>query len=146
MFSRLLKEHKILALDTAPFIYHFEENDRYLPATSFLFQGLQQNKIHAVTTVISLSEILVRPFQSESYNIAEDYKIVLNNFPNLTIVGINQNIAFLAAELRAKYSIKLPDALQIAGGLLNNATLFITNDKSLKKIKTIKIALLDELI
>ena len=44
-----------------------------------------------------------------------------------------------SAKLRAQYGIKTPDAIQLAIGIENNGSLFITNDKALKKIKEIKV-------
>ncbi|MEW6607058.1 MAG: PIN domain-containing protein [bacterium] len=48
-------------------------------------------------------------------------------------------IAEKAAELRAQYGITTPDAIQFAIGIENNGTLFVTNDKNLKKIKEIEV-------
>jgi len=52
-------------------------------------------------------------------------------------------IAEKAAELRANYGLRTPDALQIAIAIENNGTLFITNDKGLEKIKEVEVLVLD---
>lgn len=146
LLSELLKKHHIIALDTATFIYHFEKDNPFFEATSVLFRNIQSHQIEGITSVVTLAEILVRPMKIKDIEIIEDYKIILNNFPNLTILNIDQNIAILAAELRAKYKIKLLDALQIAGGLIKEATLFITNNKKLKLVQEIKVVTLRDLI
>jgi len=57
------------------------------------------------------------------------------NFPNLMVVDIDRNIARQAAQLRAKYGIKTPDAIQVAACITTGAELFICNDIRLKKIQ-----------
>ena len=48
------------------------------------------------------------------------------------------------AELRAQYEMKTPDVIQFAVGIENNGTLFVTNDKNLKKISGIEVLVLEE--
>jgi predicted nucleic acid-binding protein len=146
MRAKLIKGKSLVALDTALFIYHFEKENRFFPATSYVFEQIENDRIKAVTTVISLAEILVKPMQIGAVQAIEDYQIVLNNFPHLTILDIDQKMTFVAAEIRSSYGIKLPDALQIAGGLVSGANLFITNDKKLKKVKEIKVITLLDLL
>jgi predicted nucleic acid-binding protein len=50
----------------------------------------------------------------------------------------------MASRLRAKYSMRTPDALQIAVGVLYGATKFLTNDPDLKRVSEIKILVLDD--
>ncbi len=144
--SSLLKDHALLALDTSIFIYHFKADPKYIALTRRIFSSIEKGKNQAVSTVISLSEILVKPLEEENFNAAEDYKIMLERFPNFALVPIDSKMAFSSAALRAKYKIKTPDALQIAGAIQKSATLFITNDKQLKKIEEIKVILLNDLM
>jgi predicted nucleic acid-binding protein len=51
-----------------------------------------------------------------------------------------------SARLRATHKLKIPDAIQLATGLINGAEVFITNDDSFKKISHIKVIVLHELI
>lgn len=51
----------------------------------------------------------------------------------------------LASDLRAKYAIRTPDALQIAAGLSLGATGFLTNDGRLKRVTELEVLLLDEI-
>lgn len=141
----IFKGHKIIAFDTMFFIYHFEGNGLYKDRVGKVLQELEHGTIKGVTSVISLSEILVGPLADNNIQLADEYKNLLNSFPHLIIIEINQHIAVLAASLKAKYGIKLPDALQIASGLMGGADIFITNDKKLKKIKEIKVITFDKL-
>ena len=77
-------------------------------------------------------------------DIVEKYRDFLLNSNNFYLYPIDAIIAEKAAELRCRYSIKTPDAIQLAIGIENNATLFITNDKALKNIDEIKVLVLED--
>lgn len=64
----------------------------------------------------------------------------------MILTDIDRNVAVESAKLRAKYKIKTPDAIQLTSGLINGAKAFITNDGNLKKVKEIKIIVLDYVI
>ena len=64
----------------------------------------------------------------------------------MILTDIDRNVARESAKLRAKYRIRIPDAIQLASGLINGAKAFITNDENLKRIKEIKIIVLNEVI
>ncbi|WP_404987325.1 type II toxin-antitoxin system VapC family toxin [Candidatus Hadarchaeum sp.] len=54
-------------------------------------------------------------------------------------------IAERAADLRARYGLRTPDALQVATALHAGATAFLTNDARLKAVRELEVVLLDEL-
>jgi len=140
-----LRSYKIAALDTMLFIYHFEGDNQYSAKIAKLLSEIEKGAVKGITSVVTLSEILIGPLTNNNIDLADEYKNALNSFPHLKIMEINQYAATLAASLKAKYKIKLPDALQIAAGLISGADVFITNDKKLKKIKEIKVITLDKL-
>jgi len=137
---------KVVGLDTMVFIYHFEENQIYSPLTFSIFENLEKANFNAVTSILTLLEILVKPKKENNSLLVERYKLLLENFPNLQVKELNENIADIASSLRAKYSINTPDAIQIATSLEANADIFITNDTTLEKISEIKILLLSEML
>ena len=142
--KELLKKYRIVGIDTVAFIYHFEENEKYLPFTNVLFEMIENGKVRAVTSTITLMEILVKPKRDGNQKAANEYKFILQTFPNLEIRNIDAEVAERAAEIRAKYGVKPPDALQVAASLINNAEAFITNDRELKKIREIETIVMDE--
>lgn len=77
-------------------------------------------------------------------DIVKKYRQFLLNSSNFIVYSIDPIIAEKAAELRAQYGIKTPDAIQFAIGIENNGTLFVTNDRDLKKIKGIEVLVLEE--
>ena len=55
------------------------------------------------------------------------------------MLAIDEKLAEAAALVRARHGIRLPDALQVAAAIHGEATLFITNDKRLKKIDAFEV-------
>lgn len=134
----LLQKHPIIGIDTVAFIYHLEENHKYLPFTNILFEMIENGAIKGITSTITIMEILVKPKKEENDRAIQEYKFILQTFPNLKIKPIDFHTAEKAAELRAKYKIKPPDALQLGAALVENANAFVTNDEKLKQIEEIK--------
>lgn len=137
---------KVVGLDTMVFIYHFEENRTYSPLTFSIFESLEKGNFNGITSVLTLLEILVKPKRENNSLLTERYKLLFENFPNLQVKEINENIADIASSLRANYNINTHDAIQIATSLEAKADIFITNDATLKKISEIKVLLLSEML
>jgi predicted nucleic acid-binding protein len=133
---------KIIGIDTSLFIYLFEENHEYLAQSSKIFRAIESGKYKGIFSVIGMIEILTGPKKKQQAGIAAEYEYRLRNFPNLSIIGINERIVWLSSDLRAKYGITTPDAIHIATAIDSGAKKFITNDKALKKIKEIKVEIL----
>ena len=62
----------------------------------------------------------------------------------LTTFEIFHEVSEMASRLRATYSMKTPDAIQLAVGALYGATRFLTNDPDLRRVSEIKIVILDD--
>ena len=57
---RLIEKHKVIGLDTAPFIYYIEEVTPYADLLDPVF--LENHALRAVTSAVTLAEILAKPF------------------------------------------------------------------------------------
>ncbi|MBI2430396.1 MAG: PIN domain-containing protein [Candidatus Levybacteria bacterium] len=66
--------------------------------------------------------------------------------PNLTIIPIDETISVAAAILKYRYTLTLPDALQLATAIVNNQDAFVSNDKRFHKVKEIPVLLLDDFL
>ena len=137
----------IVGLGTSIFIYHLEANPTYTPLTQIAFESMEKGKFKGVTSTITLMELTVLPWRMGYENVAREYEAVLVNFPNLSIVDIDRNVARLAAKLRADFKISPADALQVAASLQAGAKAFLTNDKRLSNLQTvIEILILDDFV
>lgn len=145
--SKRLAKAKVIGLDTSIFIYFLENNPRYGPLAKITINGIEKGKWQGITSTITLMEITVRPWQLGNESAAREYEAVLVHFPNLSVVDVDRNVARLAAQLRAKYNVSPPDALQMAASLNFGAKAFLTNDKRLSKIgEIIDILVLDDFV
>ena len=141
-----LKGHIVIGLDTPVFIYHLEAHPRYLPLTQELLAGVQVGAWAACTSMITLMELTVRPWQLELPGVAREYEALLVHFPHLTVADVTRDVARQAAQLRAGYRLRPVDAIQAATALVHRATAFVTNDATLARLSpALDVVLLDEL-
>jgi len=135
-----------ICLDTAPFIYFVERNKDYLNTVRPVFAEIDAGKIEAITSTITLLEVLVHPFRNKNVILAKKYREILMYSEGITTFEILNEISEIASKLRAKYSIKTPDALQISTGIFHGADKFLTNDANLKNVKEIEVMVLADFI
>jgi predicted nucleic acid-binding protein len=106
-----------VAFDTAPIIYFIEANPTYDKLVSKIFNLVAAGEVSGWTSVISLSEVLVQPLISGRDDLHQAYRELLLNSSNFHTLPVNANVAENAARMRAKYGLRLPDAIQIAFAL-----------------------------
>jgi predicted nucleic acid-binding protein len=126
-------------------IYYIEENSYFAKPLNELFMAGEKKECHFVSSIITLIEVLVLPMREKRDDIIKKYEMILTHSSSMEMVDINVKIAKTTARLRADYSLKTPDAIQIATALHCSADYFLTNDKRLKSIKEINIILLEDL-
>ncbi len=135
-----------VCIDTAPFIYFIEKHPKYLNIIRPVFAEIDAGGIEAITSTITLLEVLVQPIKRNNKNLAERYREILLYSDGLTTFEILHEVSEMSSKLRAKYSIKTPDAIQIAVGLLYGSAKFITNDPALNKVSDINVLVLDDFL
>ena len=146
-FSKRLAKAKVIGLDTSIFVYFLEDNKNYAPLAQVTLKGIENGKWQGVTSTITLMEITVRPWQLGNESAAREYEAVLVHFPNLTIVAVDRDVARTAAQLRARYKVSPPDALQVAASVSFGANAILTNDKRLAKLEdVIDVIVMDDYV
>jgi predicted nucleic acid-binding protein len=60
-------------------------------------------------------------------------------------VPLTMNLADRAAELRARYRLSTPDAIQLATAISHKATRFYGNDRGLQRVKEIECVMVNDL-
>jgi predicted nucleic acid-binding protein len=136
---RVIEKHKIIGLDTAPFIYYIEDAAPYADLLDPVFTLLENHALRAVTSTVTFAEILTKP-------LADEIKFTIKSFSSLSVVSIDEKLAETAALIRARYTIRLPDALQLAAAIQEEATLFLTNDKRVKRLDAIQVLILSDFL
>lgn len=137
----------LIAIDTSPFIYYIEETIELEAVVQDLFEEcVDTGRNPSITTVITLAEALVGVHTSGRGYLVPLYRDILRGSENLTLLNLSAEMAERAAELRARYRLRLPDALQLAAALAFGATYFITNDKDLKRVTELRVIVLSEVV
>jgi predicted nucleic acid-binding protein len=141
-----LRRHRRVALDTSIFIYHLEANPKYLACTDLIFSWIERAGSKAITSTITMTELLVLPYRTGNEQRASDFYALLATYPNLDWIAPNLEIAELAARIRALHRLQTPDALQAATAALSRATGLITNDAVFERVEGFQTLVLDKLL
>jgi predicted nucleic acid-binding protein len=143
---RVVEKHKIVGLDTAPLIYFIEDVAPYADLVEPIFRLLESGRTTAVTSTITLAEVLTKPLSDKNLQLVDEIKFTLKSLSTLSLIPVGEAIAEAAALIRARYTLRLPDALQVASAIQGGATLFITNDGRLKKVEGIETVVLEDYV
>jgi predicted nucleic acid-binding protein len=133
-------------LDTSVFIYQLEANVRYLPLTDAIFSWLERPDSMAVTSTITMTELLAQPYRDSDDKRVDEFYGLLSTYPNLEWIAPSLEIADAAARLRARHRLRTPDALQAATAEHSGATGLITNDAVFERVRTFETLVLDRLL
>jgi len=141
-----LRRHQRIALDTSVFIYQLEANVRYLPFTDRIFSWLERPDSRAVTSTITMTELLVQPYHDSDQQRVDEFYGLMSTYPNLEWIAPHLEIADLAARFRAFHRLRTPDALQAATAAHAGATGLVTNDPVFRRVDTFETLVLDQLL
>ena len=141
-----LRRRRRIALDTSVFIYQLEANVRYLPLTDTIFSWLERPDSKAVTSTITMTELLAQPYRASDDKRVDEFYGLLSTYPNLEWIAPILEMADAAARLRARHRLRTPDALQAATAEHSGATGLITNDAVFERVRTFETLVLDRLL
>jgi predicted nucleic acid-binding protein len=142
-----LTTHQVIGLDTSIFIYHLEAHPQYLPLTQQILATVEAGRCTGVVSTVTVMELTVHPWRAKRADIARQYEVLLANFPNLNLVDVTREVARRAAQLRAAYTLRPADALLLGTALVSRATLWVSNDKQLKRLAPeIDVVTLDDFL
>lgn len=142
-FRKVLGHYSSLYLDTTVFIYHLGNIETYVSLTLLLFELIEAGAVKAHTSVLSLLELNVKPYQLLRKDLALAHIALLKNVPHLEIHEISLEMADRAAALRAQYNLRTPDALHIASALSCHCDAVVGNDQGWAKVREISFLSLD---
>ena len=92
-----------------------------------------------MTSVLTLHEILTGARRAGDDRLVSLYRDLLGAFPNLAMLPFDADVAEISSDLRARYGVRTPDAIQIATAIRHKAETFITNDERLTSVRDIKV-------
>lgn len=140
-----LKGVRLLGFDTSPVIYFVEAHPRYDSLVTEIFQRVSDGSLIGATSVVTLSEVLVQPIVQQKSLLQQEYRDLLLGSSNLYTLEISAAVAELAVELRARYKLRTPDALQVAAALDAGCEAFLCNDAALRRVTELRVLVLNDL-
>jgi predicted nucleic acid-binding protein len=138
-------ERERIGIDTNIFIYFLEDHQRYGAWCASLFDRIERGYNPAVTSTVTLLELLVQPYRDQKEELAQKIFALASTYPKLEWVPLTMNLADRAAELRARYCLSTPDSIQLATAIGHKATRFYGNDRGLRRVKEIECIIVDDL-
>lgn len=132
-------------LDTNIWIHMFEDVGDFSQALVALFNAIDTGTFAAVTSELTLLEVLVKPIQNNNTDQQEIYTEALTSTDTLSVIPIERSILIQAAQIRGTTKVKLPDAIHVATAISSQCTTFLTNDKQLQTVTALPVVLLSQL-
>ena len=123
-------------VDSAPWIYVLEARPRFASKFTGLFEAAARQELVLSLSTITLSEILAGPYKSGQTALAKRYEKALAGY---RVVELSTPIAVLAVQLRSRFALKLPDAIQVATALEIGADALVTHDRDFSKVRGISV-------
>ena len=123
-----------------------EDHPTYKDVVNPIFGWLEESRARAVTSTITMLELLVQPYRLSDIDRVNRFFALLSTYPHLEWVAPTLEIADLGARLRAEHGLRTPDALQAATAISSRATGFASNDAAFQKVSGLDVVLLDDLL
>lgn len=124
-----LKDGERMLLDTTSLIAYLDQGERISPLATHLVDDMVfRGRNAAAISMLSVSEVLVRPLRrgaTEPYHHVMDF---LAGFPNLRLLPVDLAVAQEAASLWAAFRLSMADSLIVATGIVAQAHHLVTND------------------
>ena len=131
-------------LEESP-IYYIETNPTYIHRMDAIIDTIENSPIESISSVITLTEVLIHPKKLKNSQLEMQYRKMLTANSDLQLIPVTSQIADSAADLRARYGLRTPDALHVATALDAQCDIFLTNDKGIKRVTELTVRVLDEL-
>lgn len=125
-----------VVVDMAPFIYVLEAHPQFCGQFTGLFKAANEGHLRIALSTITLAEVLTGPFKAGQTALAKRYETALSQY---ILVPVTSQVATLAAQLRAQYRLRLPDAIQLATALDVGASALVTHDRDFSQVVGIDI-------
>jgi predicted nucleic acid-binding protein len=126
----------VVVVDTAPFVYLLDGHPDFALKFEGLFEAAQSGDVHIALSALTLAEVLTGPLKAGHSALANRYEKALLQYK---VIPVSAGIATLAAQLRARYKLKLPDAIQLATALDVEAAAFVTHDRDFSQVVGIRV-------
>ena len=124
-------------IDTNIFVSARNRNEAGHAACTRLLDLIDEGKIRAIVSTISLAEIRAGMTAAEARNVWQAFVSHLITSPHYEVEPVDVEISEAAGEIRAQTRLTLPDALIVATGHLKGAAYVVTQDRDLGRLQTV---------
>jgi predicted nucleic acid-binding protein len=132
-----------VAIDSVVFIYWIEEHTRFAPFLVPVFEAIDGGALAAVTSILTLLEVLVIPYRAGDVQLADRYEALLTRSRGLKLIDLDRSVLRAGAALRARSpATRTTDALQLATALAGSCKSFLTNDRELPAVPGLRTVML----
>jgi len=131
--------------DTNVFVYALEGFERFQPLLRELFGKIQDAQLRAVTSELTLAEVLVKPLVDGRTDVCTAYLAAVQDSEGLEVVPVTRDVLVEAAGIRARLGVRLPDAIHVATAVLSGCRSFLTNDRSITEIPDVRVIYLSDI-
>lgn len=128
-----------ITVDSAPIIYFLQDHPTFAPRFSPLFDAASDGRITLAISTITVAEIMAGPLAAGNDILAGQYREVLCRSPGWQSITVDEQVAAEAARLRARYRLRLPDAIQVATAIATRSWALVAHDSELAKVKDIRV-------
>ncbi|HEY2407175.1 MAG TPA: PIN domain-containing protein [Polyangiaceae bacterium] len=125
-------------IDTNPIIYLLEGNPLGAVFRS-LFEAVDAGRIQALVTPITVAEVVSGPMKARREALVERYRRTITQNQGWRLRAIDADIAVLAARMRLRHALKLPDAIQLAVALDESCYALVTHDRDFGSVNDVPI-------
>lgn len=125
-------------VDTSPIIYLLEGSPLFGRFAS-LFEAVDSGRISALVTPITLAEVVTGPLRAGKDALAERYRRAISASRGWSLCELGAEVAMLAARLRLRHKLKLPDAFQLAAAIHEGCHALVTHDRDFSSVKDVPI-------
>lgn len=132
-------------LDTNIIIYAVEGYETHAARIKFVLREMTDGEITAVTSDLTLAEVLVKPKRDTNRKLEEAYLQFLVSTESFRNSAVSREILEAAAGIRATSALKLPDAIHFASAINQHCDSFLTNDDRFEGMTGIKVVPLSQL-
>ena len=133
-----------VALDSSIFIYFIEEHQKYLSLVEPIFEAVDAGALEAVTSSLTLLEVLVIPFRFANAALVDRYEALLTKSRGLRLVDLDRDFLRSVAQVRAATRAKTPDAMQLAAAMAAGCPVLLTNDDRIPAVAGLRILQLED--
>lgn len=123
-----------LYLDTNVFIGAFEGVGERSDVARVCLAALDSEPtLSAVTSLLTLAELLVRPLRDADGELVQLYRSVTSGTDRFVVADVGRDVLEAAADLRAQFALlKLPDAIHVATARLTGCDSVVSADARLR--------------